>query len=78
LLSQFVTPPPFPCLEEELPEVGPPSDTKRLAKVSVTRAIKNANMDNLDGENFIIDGKTITLKIEGISVLVLRPFNKNG
>jgi hypothetical protein len=45
----------------------------------VTQAIRNATMEDFDGKNFVINGKTYTFKTDSSSVPALRLFcHKNG
>jgi hypothetical protein len=47
---------------EAAEEVAAHTDPKTLAKIAVTEAIRNATMQDFDGENFVINGKTTHLR----------------
>ena len=55
-------------------EVGDSTDPKTLARIAAAEAIKKVTMDNFDGENFTISGKTITFKTEEVNVPTLHSF----
>jgi hypothetical protein len=82
IMSPSITHPPVPRPQEEpvlAEEVAAPTDPSTLAKITVTQAIRNATMEDFDGNNFIINGKTYTFKTDGASVPALQSFcHKNG
>jgi hypothetical protein len=68
-----ITPSPVPQPQQEKPvaeEVH--TDPKILTKIAVTKATKKATMES----DRFINGKNITFKTEGTSVLALRSFCK--